>query len=368
MNMKTSARIARRMKELHAGIPISSKERELGPSAVKNIKDWISTIEGWIANDNFDYKNTNELKLFKMGFPKFKQCAFKYIEWIEKKYDKSTYKDLVFCHNDTQYGNLLFSTSPIKLEPPQVSERPRTAASQTSLIKTLSNLSLENLPEQLNPSVQEKKQDQNLVVIDFEYSGPNFPGFDIANHFCEWMHDYNHPTASYAIDTNDFPSIEEQLNFNYSYVLFRNPEFVDITKANTQNLRVLETQSRLIYNQVIDWRPAVSLFWSLWAILQSGPKNSKSHDDIIESGFHGEKYKIVFDDEDNIGDDFLDHEIDEGVEGSADNDNFEYLLYAKEKIEVFLGDVTQLGIVSIQEIEESSREELKYLTVDYFDV
>ena len=29
--------------------------------------------------------------------------------------------------------------------------------------------------------------DENLVFIDFEYCAYNYRGFDIANHFCEWV-------------------------------------------------------------------------------------------------------------------------------------------------------------------------------------
>lgn len=353
MNLKTSARIARRMKELHVGIPVSSKEKDLGPAAIKNIKDWFNTIESWYLNDNFNYKSVNEIQLFKMSFLKYKESSFKYLNWIEKKYNSSSFKDLKFCHNDTQYGNLLFSTSIRKSD----------ELNSKDLVSNLSNLSLEDLPH-LNPSIQEKKQDQNLVVIDFEYSGPNFPGYDIANHFSEWMHNYAHPTKSYSLDINDFPSIEQQLNFNYSYVLFRNPEFPDISKVNSENLKLLETQSKLIYNQVLDWRPAVSIFWSLWAILQNGPLDkSDKNEEIFENGVNGETYKII---EEENDDDY--YEIDEGVEGTADNENFEYLLYAMEKIEVLFGDLIQLGLVSKNDIDESEINNIKYLNCQYFDI
>ena len=35
----------------------------------------------------------------------------------------------------------------------------------------------------------------DIMFVDFEYSGPISVGVDIANHFCEWMTDYNLPES-----------------------------------------------------------------------------------------------------------------------------------------------------------------------------
>ena len=36
----------------------------------------------------------------------------------------------------------------------------------------------------------ENKHSDPVVLIDFEFSSYNYRGFDIANHFNEWMYDY----------------------------------------------------------------------------------------------------------------------------------------------------------------------------------
>ncbi|XP_032496101.1 choline kinase alpha isoform X2 [Phocoena sinus] len=63
---------------------------------------------------------------------------------------ESTPSPVVFCHNDCQEGNILL---------------------------------LEG---------RENSEKQKLMLIDFEYSSYNYRGFDIGNHFCEWMYDYNY--------------------------------------------------------------------------------------------------------------------------------------------------------------------------------
>lgn len=63
---------------------------------------------------------------------------------------ESTPSPVVFCHNDCQEGNILL---------------------------------LEG---------RENSDGQKLMLIDFEYSSYNYRGFDIGNHFCEWMYDYNY--------------------------------------------------------------------------------------------------------------------------------------------------------------------------------
>ncbi|XP_012580571.1 PREDICTED: choline kinase alpha [Condylura cristata] len=63
---------------------------------------------------------------------------------------ESTPSPVVFCHNDCQEGNILLLDG------------------------------------------RERAEQQKLMLIDFEYSSYNYRGFDIGNHFCEWMYDYNY--------------------------------------------------------------------------------------------------------------------------------------------------------------------------------
>ncbi|TMS05886.1 Choline kinase alpha [Larimichthys crocea] len=89
----------------------------------------------------------------------------------------STHSPVVFCHNDCQEGNILL------LKGRQSSDK------------------------------------QKLMLIDFEYSSYNYRGFDIGNHFCEWMYDYNcDEFPFFKVDAQAYPSKAQQLVFIESYL------------------------------------------------------------------------------------------------------------------------------------------------------
>ncbi|ORZ39367.1 kinase-like domain-containing protein [Catenaria anguillulae PL171] len=77
---------------------------------------------------------------------------------------------IVFAHNDLQYGNLL----------------------QHSITN-------------------------EIVIVDYEYSSFNYRGFDIANHFCEWMADYHGP-APHLLDSAQFPTRDQRMHFFHAYI------------------------------------------------------------------------------------------------------------------------------------------------------
>lgn len=54
-------------------------------------------------------------------------------------------------------------------------------------------------------------------MIDFEYAGYNTRGFDIGNHFCEWMADY-HSARPSLMHQDRYPTKSEQLNFLEAYI------------------------------------------------------------------------------------------------------------------------------------------------------
>ncbi|KAI8376526.1 kinase-like domain-containing protein [Radiomyces spectabilis] len=113
---------------------------------------------------------------------------------------------IVFAHNDTQYGNIL------KLE-----------------------------------------GSGDLVVIDFEYAGYNARGYDIANHFCEWMYDY-HCEKPALLQLDQFPTIDEQLTFLKAYV--------DANENDHTDMEVLHTEVSM-------WVMASHLSWGLWGLIQA---------------------------------------------------------------------------------------------------
>jgi thiamine kinase-like enzyme len=59
-----------------------------------------------------------------------------------------------------------------------------------------------------------------LVIIDFEYCSYNYRGFDLANHFCEWMYNYKVDTPPFftAIEEN-YPNEVSRVQYKYNIFL-----------------------------------------------------------------------------------------------------------------------------------------------------
>ncbi|PSN40773.1 Choline/ethanolamine kinase [Blattella germanica] len=92
---------------------------------------------------------------------------------INGKYLSRVPSRVVFCHNDMQEGNIL--------------------------------LCCENMTD------KEAMQDPRLVLIDFEYCSYNYRGFDLANHFLEWVYDYTNTAHPYfSANKQNYPTREQQ--------------------------------------------------------------------------------------------------------------------------------------------------------------
>ncbi|CAL8357494.1 unnamed protein product [Lota lota] len=132
---------------------------------------------------------------------------------------ESTNSPVVFCHNDCQEGNILL----------------------------------------LNTSLAQK-----LMLIDFEYSSYNYRGFDIGNHFCEWMYDYNCDTFPFfKVNAENYPSKAQQLHFIEHYMRESDGGFNDLDEAAREKLM------EELYVEVNRFALASHFFWGLWAFIQS---------------------------------------------------------------------------------------------------
>ncbi|XP_043437789.1 choline kinase alpha isoform X6 [Prionailurus bengalensis] len=101
---------------------------------------------------------------------------------------ESTPSPVVFCHNDCQEGNILM---------------------------------LEG---------RENSEKQKLMLIDFEYSSYNYRGFDIGNHFCEWMYDYNYEKYPFfRANILKYPTKKQQLHFISNYLAAFQNEFENLS-------------------------------------------------------------------------------------------------------------------------------------------
>ncbi|XP_042212031.1 choline/ethanolamine kinase-like, partial [Homarus americanus] len=88
---------------------------------------------------------------------------------------------VVFAHNDMQEGNILLKT-------------------------------------------HTKSNEDRICLIDFEYCSYNYRGFDLANHFCEWMYNYKFPVHPYfTVAKDNFPPKDKQADPGYERPTYEHP-------------------------------------------------------------------------------------------------------------------------------------------------
>ncbi|XP_063782696.1 choline/ethanolamine kinase [Pseudophryne corroboree] len=132
---------------------------------------------------------------------------------------ESTPSPVVFCHNDVQEGNILLLSS-----------------------------------RSSHPS-------DKLMLIDFEYSSYNYRGFDIGNHFCEWVYNYHHDEwPFYKAQMRDYPTKDQQLHFFRPYLLEIYPELSEEER---------HVQEETMFTEVNRFALASHFLWGLWSIVQA---------------------------------------------------------------------------------------------------
>ncbi|CAK4691297.1 hypothetical protein LEN26_000487 [Aphanomyces euteiches] len=111
---------------------------------------------------------------------------------------------VVFCHNDLQYGNIMVT------------------------------------------------DDNDAVLIDFEYSHYNPRGYDLGNHFSEWCYNY-HGDSPHWGDFAKYPTVAEQRTYCAAYLG---------ENATDDEIDALRREANVYAN-------ATHLFWSLWGFIQA---------------------------------------------------------------------------------------------------
>ncbi|NXC10926.1 CHKB kinase, partial [Orthonyx spaldingii] len=134
---------------------------------------------------------------------------------------ESTPSPVVFCHNDVQEGNILLLAG------------------------------------------REGSSDR-LMLIDFEYSSYNYRGFDLGNHFCEWVYNYTHDSwPFFQARPEHYPSRQQQLHFIRHYLSEDSGRRGDTTH---------QEQARIEEEMLVEidrFALASHFFWGLWSILQA---------------------------------------------------------------------------------------------------
>lgn len=68
------------------------------------------------------------------------------------------------------------------------------------------------LSDQSHFSATEANTEPELMIIDFEYCAYNYRGFDLANHFIEWMLDYSNKEFPFFFYRKEqYPNKEQQV-------------------------------------------------------------------------------------------------------------------------------------------------------------
>ncbi|XP_030759677.1 choline/ethanolamine kinase [Sitophilus oryzae] len=199
---RLSTMIAQKMASLHSmEVPLHKEP------------DWLwNTIDRWLRTCDKKLQG-DEVPVFikdLLNDVNLKEEA----KWLKMRLEQEN-SPVVFCHNDMQEGNILMCMDQDK----------------------------ENNP-----------LDKQIVIIDFEYCSYNYRGFDIANHFIEWVYDYkeeNHPF--FTEDRKNYPTEKQRLTFIKAYLEER--------KSRENPRKVLK--------EVEVFTLATNFFWSLWAFINA---------------------------------------------------------------------------------------------------
>ncbi|KAL4809274.1 kinase-like domain-containing protein [Aspergillus unguis] len=350
----TMKQIAKRMRELHEGIDLLSEEREGGPMVFHNWDKWVDRCEQVITfvdkaiesaqDDSKAAPESWRRRGYVCGvpWPTFRRAVEDYRKWliVHSGGVHEIKRQLVFAHNDTQYGNLL------RMEPSQ----------QSPLL----------LPE------NEHKQ---LVVIDFEYASANTPGLEFANHFTEWCYNYHDTERPWACNNLGYPTPEQQHQFVTAYLTHRpglsgraSPSITPLMRPLSANTPImtpldlnatspeftpqhlldsnmerryqdtLEAETQFLMRQTRLWRVLNSAQWVAWGIVQA---------------------KVPGMDEDSSTPiPPVDSDVDE-------SDEFDYLAYAQDRALFFWADLISLGFVQKDQLPESLVRAVEGRTIDY---
>ncbi|KAK1146917.1 hypothetical protein N8T08_002244 [Aspergillus melleus] len=371
----TMKQIAKRMRELHEGIDLLEEEREGGPMVFKNWDKWVDRCEkvtNWLDKEICSI--TNDIKAVsepwrRRGFvcgvpwPTFRKAVDNYRQWLVSSHGgiSEIKRQLVFAHNDTQYGNLL------RMEP----------SSESPLLR----------PE------NEHKQ---LVVIDFEYASANTPGFEFANHFTEWCYNYHDPERSWACNNKAFPTPEQQRRFISAYLTHRpalagqaspsitplmrgmsststsmaplslddGPDMEAPNAAETEKAHETKTEREIqaLMKEMRQWRVFNSAQWVAWGIVQAKAPGMEEGIAADEAGAHISHDDSATETErtHSTGSSVMEAEAE-----AEESDEFDYLAYAQDRALFFWSDLLAMKLVREDELPAALVEQVKSRIIEY---
>ncbi|KAI9834016.1 MAG: hypothetical protein M1826_005921 [Phylliscum demangeonii] len=384
--------IAKRMRELHDGVELLRDEVAVGPAVWRNWDKWLeraTEVVSWTDRQARSRSSRTRRGPRSGGgeaglvcgveWPVFRQAVDRYRAWLTAQVGglANITRQMVFAHNDTQYGNIL------RLEP----------SGQSPLL----------LPA---------NEHRQLVVIDFEYAAPNTPGQEFANHFTEWCYDYHAPRTPYALTESQYPTPDEQRRFLRAYLehvsrsgsgsgTATRPSLLSSAVASSsthsisgfmldsrrppaqqaeedgQRARALDQQVERLLRETRLWRAANSAQWVAWGVVQAClPEAEAEADGDADGDADADAEAAVALDKRPEG-----HlaaalaaasaavapaghaETEPELERETATAGFDYLAYAHDRALFFWGDVIALGVVARHELPPGLVARAKY--VDY---
>ncbi|KAG8722759.1 hypothetical protein FRC08_010369 [Ceratobasidium sp. 394] len=266
--------IGMRMRELHSVDVLGV----VGPTwngqeaVLKNVLSWrgpaqevLDMLKAKEGRDEISVGHSWHGVREKLDLADFARAWDAYWAWLQNWEEEYGRSEMVFAHNDTQYGNLLRWNKPSTGKPDH----------------------------------------HRIIVVDFEYAAPNPAAFDIANHFHEWMADYHSPDASYVLTRSRYPTRGERWNFYCGYLgpptlggpLTASPAPTRQSSFNSNSSAFASSQSGVngtntpklssgsvgtsigqieveelmdtLDAQVYAWSPASHAMWTIWGIVQA---------------------------------------------------------------------------------------------------
>eukprot|EP00026_Physarum_polycephalum_P010894 Phypoly_transcript_11080.p1 GENE.Phypoly_transcript_11080~~Phypoly_transcript_11080.p1 ORF type:complete len:365 (+),score=54.00 Phypoly_transcript_11080:92-1186(+) len=140
--------------------------------------------------------------------------------------EKYAHVPLLMCHNDLNYGNILYNG---------------------------------------DPSCPENKR---IAFVDYEYAGYNFRGFDVGNHFNEY--------GGLVLDFSKYPSREARKEFARYY------------SARCKQLGKLagdvETDAEKLVEESEDFAQVSHLLWSVWSLVIAHTPDKPGDFDYVKYG------------------------------------------------------------------------------------
>lgn len=229
--------------------------------------------------------------------------------------------------------------------------------------------------------LQPANKHKQLIVIDFEYAAANVRGYEFANHFIEWTYNYHDPATSWQCNINNYPTEEEQHRFLKSYV-DHHPQFPHASSTPrlaasdagstssaggtpilaptassssivdfmldarvppggwnaTERAREEKTdeQVRDLVAETRLWRPASSVFWTSWGIVQAKVPGLETPGSEADGAAP---------------------EAEDDEDGASDE--FDYLSYAQDRAMLFWGDCVGMGLVKLEELPQILQSRIK---------